>query len=651
MAKTTRIGSGRNRVIIGSIVGATLAGTALLPCTGWLVRQQARTLFFSSTSPWDTGRTDEKVLKRQREAAAARPADFPLQMALALRQQRATPAETESGAGHLAALRQLESDHAGNPSLYAAILRELSFGAVKLDHRMDQFELEPRNADRKNRSAPVRPADVTEWLRAAERGAEIDTDNAFFPLMRAAGLYAGHRDAEAVAEIKRAGTLSRYDDYVRDEAAGGWTLAEAGQNDALPSLSLVAISAATRLPHYAVLRACARLTAVQAVHRETEGDMEEGFAIRRALLRCGARMRTDSSWLIGNMVGEAIAATAQARPGGAPARPRMIGAPRLSGDERAALRVKEYEAYLAKIGHPEEIAQVRHEESARKEIHLTVSQGLDQGPSSLANLLTVLALWAGGIALMGNTFWMVIFGAAATWLARRGRIRNGEALPPAVTWGFGLSAVPIAAVAAGTLGEGFGGSAAPAVVAVTVLGSVTAAALCLRRGQESRPGQTDSPVEPAASTASSVGLGAATMAFVLLAAGLLYWTGGGMYAYASSVQAMMGFRSAEITSGGAGAALMRLLATAVTTAVPVLTLGILAIAGRVRRVPVSVGAVRGFARAALPLTMVLSLLYVATVAVTSGREEAARQAVRASVEHEGRACAAYTGRAWPTFAP
>ncbi|MES2460908.1 MAG: hypothetical protein V4671_10005 [Armatimonadota bacterium] len=653
MTKTTRNGNRRSRVIIGSIVGVTLAGAALLPGTGWLVRQQARALFFSATVPWDAAKANQTVLDRQQAVAASRPADFPLQMALALQQTRTAAPESDASANRCDALRQLERTYDGQPSLYAAVLRELSTDAVKLDHRMDQFELEPVNPERADKHvAPVRPAALPEWLRAAERGAALDRDNAFFPLMRAAGLYAGHRDAEALAEIQRAGTLSRYDDYVHDEATGGWALAEAGQDSTLPSVSLAAVSAATRLPHFALLRASARLTAVQAMHLEQAGKVEEGFALRRALLRCGARMRTDSNWLIGNMVGEAIAAAAQARPGGAPPLPRRVGSSRISGDERAALRVKQYEAYLAKIGHPEEIAQVRHEVSARREIHSSISQGLDKGPSSIANLLVIMALWAGGIALMGNILWVLIFGAASTGLARTTRIRNGEALLPGVKWGIGLSSLPIAVVLGATVSGGFGVSALLVVLAVLALGLGAGADHLRDRRRKRYSEKTDSTVDPASSLHPSLRIAAVTTAVVTLLSCVLYWLGGSFCSYADAINTMIGFRPMTVSGSGIDREpLVRLISAAIMTAIPFLTAGILAIASRIRRVPVSVGTVRGFARAALPLAVLLSLLYVGVVAVTSVRETSARQALRATVAHEGRACAAYSGRVWPTFTP
>src|SRR5438876_457325 len=52
--------------------------------------------------------------------------------------------------------------------------------------------------------------------REGAEGERLDRDNAYFPFMRAAGLLAGHRDAEALAAIRRAGAKARWDDYCYD---------------------------------------------------------------------------------------------------------------------------------------------------------------------------------------------------------------------------------------------------------------------------------------------------------------------------------------------------------------------------------------------------------------------------------------------------
>ena len=623
---------------MGGVAAAALAGVTLLPQTGWLVRQQVQAVFTGPVSLAGLETVNQRALERQEAEAAAHPANFPLQMALATRRNTSKSTAGTVNERKLAALQTLKADYPDQPSLLAAILRTLSQDTVNLSGRHDQYELQPptEGAPKEKPVVPIPPAALAVWEDAAQTGARLDPGNAFFPLMQAIGLFARHKDAEALAQIKLAGTLPRYNDYGRDEATGGWDLLEAGQGGRAATLQRMSISAATLLPHDAVIRAAARLTTVQAMHLEQAGNTEEGFAVRQALLRCGARMRTDSTWIIGNLVGNTIAGIAEARPGGAPAIPRSV-----KYNARAALRFKNYEAYLTQINHPEEIAWMEHENDANKEVRSIANVGLSRGPSSIWNLVALMALWGGGVALLGNMLWMVLFGAIASRLRRTASIRNGEPLPRPVAWGLGLSVVPVGLVGAQTLSGGVDCDIAVRLVAAAALAVLVATPCFLRRGRQSQPTSI-------ASIRQSAALMIATVAGMTLLLGLLLWTSGSIGGYASTLNWIIGIKPGESDPNGT---IMRLLSLGLLTGLPLLTMITLAIRSRFRRVPVSVGVVRGLARVSLPLAALLSLGYVVVVGVTSVREAEARTALTATVQHEGRACARFVGRPWPGFAP
>ena len=97
MTVKTQNDSRRKRVILGGIVGAALAGVALLPGTGWIARQQVRILFSGPTPSILRKQESSPVTVRQEQAAAAQPSDFPLQMALALRRDSAPPTDGAGG--------------------------------------------------------------------------------------------------------------------------------------------------------------------------------------------------------------------------------------------------------------------------------------------------------------------------------------------------------------------------------------------------------------------------------------------------------------------------------------------------------------------------------------------------------------------------
>ncbi len=641
------------RLVAGGLVAAALAGVSVLPSTGWLVRQQGQALFSGPALPARKIDDSAQISARQQAAARAHPDDFPVQLALALRQgagASVSTAPSASGAAlggtpgtpssdtwvpsaKLQALHGLEGKYANQPSLYAAMLRDLALGAVKLDHRKEQLDLEPPRKDAEpHTTAPIVHAKaLEEWERAAVQGEKIDPVNAFFPFLRAVGLFAQNRDNEAIAEIEKAATLPRFEDYVQDEATGGWQLAEAGQaGQHLSSVSRTAISAAILLPHYSLMRGASRLATVEAVRQEQAGNKEAGFAIRQALVRCGARMRVDSHFLIGSFVGEAIVATAQARPGGAPPLAKGGGNNGENrGDKYALLVRKNYEAYLNQIGHPEEVAWVEHEADARQEVKVITSKGLDKGPSSIINLISLMGLWFLGMALLGNAFWMLLLGAVATRLSKTRRIRSGERLHKGIGWGMGLAALPVALIAAGNVFNLVSGSGQEVVAAALALGAPGLAAVgFLRRRDHIRSLQqkqareskaSNRPATPKTAVYASGAVVVATMASVALMGSLLFWMSSGISGYASTMNLLVGLSTGQSGIDGANVTLLCLLSLAAMALVPCLTWISLAIRSRVRRVPASVGTVRGFSRVALPTAAVLSLLYVGVVGVTCVR--------------------------------
>src|SRR5207249_4525691 len=56
-------------------------------------------------------------------------------------------------------------------------------------------------------------------------------------------------------------------------------------------------------PHYAQLRAVARMAAYFAIEAEKTGHTEEGISIRHSMLRIAGLMRAKSTTLIGSLVG------------------------------------------------------------------------------------------------------------------------------------------------------------------------------------------------------------------------------------------------------------------------------------------------------------------------------------------------------------
>jgi len=80
---------------------------------------------------------------------------------------------------------------------------------------------------------------------------------------------------------------------------------------------------------------------------------------------------------------------------------------------------------------------------------------------------------------------------------------------------------------------------------------------------------------------------------------------------------------------------------------PLLLAIALAGAALARRVPVSVGVVRGMARATVPAAAVLAILYAGSVVVTARTDARMSTILERQIEHEGRYYAEVLGRTWP----
>jgi hypothetical protein len=263
------------------------------------------------------------------------------------------------------------------------------------------------------------------WEDAATTGERIDPTNAFFPYLRAVGLFANHQDDAACREMVRAGSLPRFEDYGRAEIEARWRLADAANRVESGSLAKLTIQSSVLQSHYALMHDAARLAIVRAIALEQNGQPEAGFAIRRAVERAGARMRTDSSVLVGSQVGGGIAATARLRPGGAPAIPYDR---RLTSEQNAEIAVSHYSSYLQKIGHPEEIAWTEHDHTVSPSLQRTWKHSLELEPFN--GILFLAALWAVSGFILGNLFFVVIFGGICALLCRTATVRDNLPLQP-----------------------------------------------------------------------------------------------------------------------------------------------------------------------------------------------------------------------------
>ncbi len=573
-------------------------------------------------------RQDVESERRALSAAADwHPDDHQIQLAHAL--------TAESGsAERLERLRALVSRFPENVSLYANLLR-YEMSAVKVRRDAEYWlDNQPVPGNARDRARPASPEQLAAFDRTAAEGERLDPDNAYFPLMRSIGLFAAHRNEEALAAIQRASKKLRWEEYHQDEVAGSWRLREEALGGRSAFLRF-AVSAAISFPQYAGLCSAARLAIYHAAQMERAGRAEEGLAIRRALMKCGSLMRVQSPSLVDSLAGIAITEVATARPGGdAPAKSERG----LSYRQRVQKRLGAYCAYLHRMGHADEARWVRAEFGAGQRVRAIGSQGTHLSPLGGLPLLQLVAWWAFDLFTLSNVLWMLLFGGAAALLSRSQRLRVGEPLPGYVRQGITAALLTLIGgiiLIIGALAD------PPDSVVVAGYGVM----LCLLASLAVLAVRSFSGRIPW----RRMGPGSAVFALALLGPlpllTLALWQARAACAFFDTSLVIVPF--ADGGNNPPSVVEMKILSMAGALAVPLMTALVLGIASRIVRVPLSVGLVRGFHGLAVPIACVLLLAYGGLVLGTLRQEIYVNNGLERGLQHEGRYLAELAGKEWP----
>ena len=206
------------RRVLFIVTALALALLLLLPSTGWVVRQQFRMLF--TTAPEKAfmlllgikaryiGLSEAKAKKlrewaeqRLKEAAKRNPKALPVQISSVVWTVPSTEVPNR--------LQELLNQFPNEPILPAAILRHycVRHYSVPSLRQIDQKE-------------------IATFERIAREGERVDPENAYFPMMRAAGLFAAGKKEEALKVLMQASEKSRWDNYAVAEAVGNLGLFE-----------------------------------------------------------------------------------------------------------------------------------------------------------------------------------------------------------------------------------------------------------------------------------------------------------------------------------------------------------------------------------------------------------------------------------------
>lgn len=614
--------------LIGLSVGVLLA-LLIWPSTSRLVRLQFALLIPTSevVAPWSfsgskkTEAARKYSLCRYHETALLHPDDFRLQFSDAL---KVSPEYGgTSSTVKTTRLRELTRRFPGRPSLYAAILRFASQDQVKIDReagRMLNHIPSPLMLPSHDQ-ARISPDLLAAFDRDAIEGERIDPENAYFPLMRSAGLFAAHRNKDALAALERASRKPNWIEYYSDEIECDWKLKETtfGTGSALPRM---ASAYSILFPHYSLLQNASRLAIIKAVESEKAGKNEDGLAIRDAVRRCGSLMLVQSTSAIGAFVGISMNDISIARPGGAPP---IVDYKGNAKEELRGRRLLEYDAYLSRIGHKDKIARVHAQSAAGDEARRIVKylnkSPLFSGPSKLA------LSWIAGIILLSNVLLMLALGLAAIPLSRLRIMRSGEGLPPSISSSvtFGILAGAIAAGVGMMLQENM--AAIIFILGLLAIGSIVLALLG----------------EAGWHRFYRMGIFALSMAGVFLLCTAFLWQL--ISAINPMVQFIFGSGETEMRIGLQNSLLA--LPVVIASAIPLLTLisfGLLSLAWRV---PLSVGVIRGLRGCAISISCLLLLAYGILVPMLYMQETAMDESMKRTVQHEGRFIAELAGKQWP----
>ena len=529
-----------------------------------------------------------------------------------------------------------------NPSLRANILRYatqyLHMNRPDSDGNLLSGKPDPPLGPRRGGPPPPTPDQLAAFDADTAAGERLDPDNAYFPFMRAIGLFAAHRDAEGLAAVRRAGIKTAWREYYEDEVEGRWRILDGlyGHREAVASS---AISASLLFPQYAPLRAVARLVTVKAVEEEQAGRREDGLVLRRSLAHVGDLMRAESKSYIGTLVGIAIAAISRSRPGGAAPIVREPGAP-TSPEFNGLLaqrRLDAYCDYVTRIDHPDAAREARAQAEAAAQVRHLSFDTFAFG-TRLRDFARIEISLGVGWVLVANLLLLLLAGLAAWGLGCLPRMRGRRPLPAGASagvWAVLLLSLTVLFFFHDTRPEEAGG----AVLTVTVFLFVPLALLsvyAVLRPTFRRPfGQ-----------AALAGL--VTLASLAVLAGLSAWETHGtdtLAAIVSQTMSLSGSDGAPNVQPTAQAQL--LLGIALGTVLPLLLAVILSIAARVKRVPASVGLVAGFRAWTPPLLCALAVLYGGLTLWTVRQEGTVNHGLERSLHGEGQYLAQLTGRSWP----
>lgn len=621
----------------------------LAPQTSWIVQTQGRLLVGKGFPLW--GRAPEPET-----TALAGTYAKELVGALSYRTWDASDTGDAADDARIEQLRLLLPRYNNRPALYAHLLRYLMLHRVQI-RRPDPDELNPKPIQpyptqqafpysTNQQEATIAPADITLFEETTAHGMVLDPKNAYFPLLRAAACYAIKQDSEAARWLERAALCSYYDDYITDELQARVVLARANYGE-IGAISRVALEYCLRFPHLAAIRLTAQVATVQAVHRELQGQKEEGFRLRRNLSRVGATIRVSAPSMASAATGVAIISISTSRPGGTPVPSEVFAGRPPSGEvvstiEPELQRSAQYVNYLKRIGYPEEAIWFEQESARGREAVAIHERGRNLYYDAVVGLLPV---WTIAQFLICGIFWTLVCGGISTLIVRKKRGERNTDLSAETRWGLTSGIVIPVSVALSLLLDQLYFADTESAIRFTFaliywfgMGLVILAPfIFLKRGKEWRHYGISLLRFFAAFLGLDILAGLVVISFAWAeAAGLcpIEWFVG---SWDLLVNGLCGGVPLSITSIFCGLLLL----------IPCLVILGFAVHSRLRRESIALGVARGFSNCTPWLTAILLVGYALITLQIAQEETRLRSQAEAQLQHAGKFEASLLGRTWP----
>jgi hypothetical protein len=341
----------------------------------------------------------------------------------------APPRQTDDSREILTRLDEVARRFPNDAAVRAHRLRHMARSAVWLK-RLEEAQFGASGSQPAASDAGKPPP--TEALRmfalTAAAGQRLEPANGFFDTMRAAGAFAAYRDQESLRFLHAAATKPRWNDHAVEETRARWKLFQAAYGDR-GALQKLPASWELLFPHFALLRATARMAIWHAARRERAGDDAGARAIRRDVMRLGAGVTDGSPMLIGKLVGIAIFQI------GASPMPAVSGQPRASGswEARSKATRERYAARLASSGQIAEAAWVRAQGKRLDATRAQISRVLKSN-ELMAGFYRLQAGWVFGLVLLKQMGVLLLLWGAAVLLARIGATETAATPPARTQW-------------------------------------------------------------------------------------------------------------------------------------------------------------------------------------------------------------------------